>query len=237
MLMNRSQGFGARRAQRGLSLVELMVGITIGLIVVAAAATITAAQLSDNRRLLIETQLQQDLRASMDIITRELRRTGSEREAVALLGLWYPQSDGAQRNAFAESPSASASGVPVSNFQFAYQPRTPPDGPFGFKLEGEVVKTLLAGGGWQELTDNNVMKVTAFTITPQIGGAVRLPCPRLCADGTDACWPQVTVRRYDVSMTAQARTDPNVVRSISSSVRLRNDYVRFDPALTQICPT
>lgn len=59
---------GAR--QRGLSLVELMVGITVGLFVVAAAATLVANQLSDNRRLLLETQVQQDLRATMDIITR-----------------------------------------------------------------------------------------------------------------------------------------------------------------------
>ena len=64
------------RRQRGLSLVELMVGIAIGLLVVAAAATLMSTQLNDNRRLLLETQVNQDLRAAMDIVTRDLRRAG-----------------------------------------------------------------------------------------------------------------------------------------------------------------
>jgi len=67
-----------RSAQQGLSLVELMVGITIGLFVVAAASLVVSNQLFDNRRLLLETQLQQDLRATMDIITRQLRRAGGQ---------------------------------------------------------------------------------------------------------------------------------------------------------------
>ena len=66
----------ARGRMRGLSLVELMVGVAVGLFVVAAAALMASGQLSDNRRLLLETQLQQDLRATVDIVTRELRRTG-----------------------------------------------------------------------------------------------------------------------------------------------------------------
>ena len=64
-------------SQRGLSIVELMVGIAIGLIIVAAASLLMSGQLNENRRLLAETQLQQDLRAASDIITRELRRIGA----------------------------------------------------------------------------------------------------------------------------------------------------------------
>ncbi len=55
--MNRKHLHLTLRSQRGLSLVELMVGITDGLFVVAAAATLVANQLSDNRRLLLETQV------------------------------------------------------------------------------------------------------------------------------------------------------------------------------------
>lgn len=66
----------AMARQRGLSLVELLVGISVGLFVLAGATLLLSTQLGDNRRLLLETQLQQDLRATMDIITRELRRAG-----------------------------------------------------------------------------------------------------------------------------------------------------------------
>jgi type IV pilus assembly protein PilW len=42
-----------RRGQRGLSIVELMVGVAIGLFVVAGAAMLLSTQLSDNRQLLL----------------------------------------------------------------------------------------------------------------------------------------------------------------------------------------
>ena len=69
------------RAHRGMSLVELMVGITVGLLVVAGASLLVSSQLSENRRLLLETQVQQDLRATADIIARQLRRSGHWRRA------------------------------------------------------------------------------------------------------------------------------------------------------------
>ena len=54
----------------------MMVGIAIGLFIVAGAVALVATQLGENRRMLLETQVQQDLRAAADIITRELRRGG-----------------------------------------------------------------------------------------------------------------------------------------------------------------
>ena len=234
MLSNASWHRGGHGRQRGLSLVEMMVGVAVGLIVVAAAATLTSTQLGDNRRLLIETQLQQDLRASMDIITRELRRTGAQREAVALSGIWYPNATQVYANEFAVNAAADAA-TPVSSFPFSYQPG-PGTSDFGFELVGSVLKSRI-GGVWQELTDGNVLEVTAFTVAPRPGTLVKVPCPKPCADGTAGCWPTIGVREVDVSITGRARSDNAVVRTVSSTVRLRNDYLRFfDPLAQQVCP-
>ena len=218
-----------------MSLVELMVGITVGLFVVAAAATLMANQLSDNRRLLVETQIQQDLRASMDIITRQLRRAGAVTIGFAEIGLATPTGTGGALSAYtAVTPTAAA----ATELRFVYYRNASEDGPYGFKLENNIIKTLAAGAGWQELTDANVMKVTAFTVTPvQVASSV-LPCPKLCADGTARCWPQLVVRDYTVTITAEARNDPTVRRSMSSKVRLRNDWVRFNDAANPnaVCP-
>ncbi len=65
-----------------------MVGIAVGLFIVAGATMVVTTQLGDNRRLLLETQLQQDLRATADIITRELRRAGAEGSATS--HVWAP---------------------------------------------------------------------------------------------------------------------------------------------------
>jgi prepilin-type N-terminal cleavage/methylation domain-containing protein len=228
-----------RARQRGLSLVEMMVGIAVGLLVVAGASLLVSTQLNENRRLLIETQLQQDMRASMDIITRELRRTGAQSDSVALHGLWgwSSVSPGAEENPYAASLSATVSGVAVNNVTFGYQqPSLTGWAPFGFKLESNSVKSSLSTGNWQELTDPNVLKVTKFEITPQNSPAMPLPCPSLCADGTTNCWPKVQVREFAVTMEAEAKSDPSVKRTISSNVRLRNDYVRFNTGTTEICP-
>ena len=65
-----------RLRSRGLSIVEMLVGIAIGLFVVAGATLVATGQLADNRLLMLETQLQQDLRATADLVARELRRGG-----------------------------------------------------------------------------------------------------------------------------------------------------------------
>ncbi|WP_077036052.1 PilW family protein [Pelomonas sp. KK5] len=77
-----------RSRQSGLSLVELMVGITIGLIVVAAASLMMSNQVAENSRLLAETQLQQDLRAAADLMLRDIRRAGYNKSASTTV--WAP---------------------------------------------------------------------------------------------------------------------------------------------------
>lgn len=224
----------SRRQQQGLSLVELMVGIAVGLFVVAAAALVVTTQLGENRRLLLETQVQQDLRATMDIITREMRRAGSWESAE--LGVWYAGGPVVQQSTFNTMTPVA---VAAAETQFRYRRGPGQEGPFGFKLEGGVVKSLI-GNAWQDLTDGNVMRVTNFVITPVQADTSQLQCPRACSvDPNDtACWPTVTVRSYTVNITAQATHDAAVQRSVRSRVRLRNDAVRFNDAANpnRVCP-
>jgi prepilin-type N-terminal cleavage/methylation domain-containing protein len=211
------------RHQRGLSLVEMMVGLAVGLLVVAGATMVVTTQLGDNRRLLLETQLQQDLRASADIITRDLRRTGAWTDD-ARFGLWSP-SAAPQANPY--TAATPASGVTASQVGYGYYRNASSPTVYGFKLEGGVLKSLL-GDSWQELTDRRVMTVTTFDVTARDGPAQQTPCPKLCpglpAPAT-ACWPAVTVRDFIVDITAQSVVDPAVRRSLSTSVRVRNDVV------------
>ena len=90
-----------------------MVGVAIGLFVVAAATMLVATQLSDNRRLMLETQVQQDLRATADIIARELRRAGHW--AKARDGVWYEGNAAAVRdNPYRPSPRRTAVRSPTA---------------------------------------------------------------------------------------------------------------------------
>lgn len=65
-----------RNHSRGLSLVELMIALAIGLIVVGAVLAFTLSSLTANSEYVQSTRLSQELRNSMDFISRELRRAG-----------------------------------------------------------------------------------------------------------------------------------------------------------------
>ncbi len=223
-------GRARRSVHQGLTIVELMVGIAVGLFVVAAAIALVSTQLHDNRRLLLETQVQQDLRAAADIITRELRRAGHWPEAARFV--WQPE------KVFAVNPyGASAASGQVD---FTYLRPTGDTGPFGFKQEGNVLKTRLGLGGWQDLTDGNTLKITGFSITPTDVLKTKLPCPKPCPDGTEDCWPSLTVRDLVIDISGEAVSDPSVKRSLRTEVRLRNDVLTFNipdtAAPTQACP-
>ena len=229
-----------RHAQRGMSLIELMVGITIGLIIVAAASLLMTSQLVENRRLITETQVQQDLRAATDLMAREMRRVGAVGESQVLGSLWYPGAPGSVTNPFAPSLVATT-GVKVDfNYHPGVSANTP--GPFGFELQGTAVKSLIRGVR-QELTDPNVMRVTSLTpsVSTDSSATILMPCPTICPAGLGlgdtGCWPKYRVRRTTIGLQAEARNDANVKRTMSSTVRVRNDYVVFSNAVAnQMCP-
>ena len=228
----------ARRPQRqrGLSIVELMVGVAVGLFVVAAASMLVATQLSDNRRLTLETQVQQDLRAAADIITRELRRSGhwaKARDGVAYPGnaavvrlspysavekaASSPFTDGNTSSTVLLSYSRSGDEALENNWVDTNEE-------LGFRLTGGVIETRLGNGGWQDLTDSATLNVTRFELTMN-EQPIALECTKPCAGGGTACYPQLVVRDITLAITGQATHDSSVQRSLRSNVRLRNDLV------------
>ena len=226
-------------SQSGLSIVELMVGIAIGLIIVAAASLLMSGQLTENRRLLAETQLQQDLRAASDIITRELRRVGADTETQSLQSLWFPRRTTAVQENLLSRPITiePAPGISAAEVKFTYNPGSAGIGIFGYKLVGGRIQTRMAAGGWQELTDPRVMTVTSFTITRDADTEIQVPCAKVCPGTNDAaCWPKLKIRNLSVAIAASAAADSNIGRSIRTRVRVRNDYLGF-PASGLVCPT
>lgn len=225
--------------QTGLSLVELLVGITVGLFIVAAAAMLMATQLGENRKLLLETQLQQDLRATVDIITREVRRAGYWKDAEN--GVWSPSAN-PTANTFSEVKISGGTRV-----EYGY---TKPDGapvPFQYRLDNGVIKTILASNtSEQDLTDNKVMFVKKLEIAQVTSSAVILSCPKSCPAPSvppnapfttvNWCWPTFEIREILVKITGKSLSDVAVERTVSTRTRLRNDHVTFHPSSPAGCP-
>jgi type IV pilus assembly protein PilW len=216
--------------QRGMSLVELMVGVAVGLLIVAGSTTVVATQLADSRRLVVEAQIQQDLRSSSDVIVRELRRAGGWDRAFQ--GVWAPNA------AMAVNPYDAVTLPSSSEVTIAWAGANT----LGFRLRTSTAGVLElkdANGSWQALTDAATLNVTTFTVAMATLSSTPMACPANCPGGGQACWPTVQVRALQMQITGRAVSDASVVRSIFSSVRMRNDRIvnNYLPGSTTLCPS
>lgn len=241
-----------RHQQRGLSVVELMVGVAIGLIVVAAAALMAATQLSENRRLLLEAQVQQDLRAASDAIGRQVRRSGSRTNPEDYV--WTSTNGAVALPGTVDDVTPTTSAASAMTFRYNRAGAT--GALLGYQLSGTTIQTRMpaitgVAAVYQDLTDAKSMKVDSFQIQPQHVEEPKpatpdpadpeqyLPCPKLCPGGTTptnstSCWPTARVREFKINVDASAVHDAAVKRNLEIVVRPRNDELIMGASL---CPT
>lgn len=238
-----------RGVARGLSIVELLIGVSISLFILAGASVVLTGQLDGNRRLLLEAQIQQDLRTVADMVARDIRRAGYTSRSYCYI--WPAQDDAvncpapnAPNRYTVMTPDSAA--APGSN-SVVYSRSTDGEGGadpnredfaldadaafpreevgFRWNQADQSVEYMVGNNNWQALTDTNVMRVTQFSIAIN-NQQLPVPCnlPGCQAQGP-LCGGPVTLRARDVTITivAQAAHDANVQRSLRENVRLRND--------------
>ena len=210
---------GAPSMQRGWSLIELMIGIVIGLFVAGGAGTLLVGQLRENRALLNDARLMQDLRTATDLITRDLRRSGH----------WGAATDTARSNPYAAAAPAAAASDAVSlrySMDATENNLVDANEQFGFRLRAGVIELQLGAGNWQALTDAGTLTITAFSVTPEPQDInLAAFCPTACAAGSATCPPHQQVLSFAVLVSARLTSDTAVTRTLRSQVRLRNDSI------------
>jgi prepilin peptidase dependent protein B len=221
-----------RRSIAGLSLIEMLVGITISLFILAVAAGTFVTNISNTRKLLLEARVNQELRTAMDVIARDLRRGaywGNSLNGTLPIGTTL---------ATQANPYSAVAATGTTQINYAYtRDATENDAldasaeQFGIKLDTTThALQMLIGGSWQALTNSDVVTIAddGFTITPtETAIDIRRSCATTCSATT--C-PRVMVRTYDVSLTGVSKSDAGVSRTLQTQVRVRND------AVAGICP-
>lgn len=228
------------RGVHGLSIVELMVGIAIGLFIVAGASLMLTTQLGDNRRLLLEAQIQQDLRAAAGMISRDVRRAGYWGQAYQQI--WPVPT--AIANPYTRIEPASA---PAGTTSIEYDRSTDEEGRVfgsddnavdgeagrprervGFRLNTatQTIEYMVGADNWQALTDSDVLAVTQFNLVLNARD-FPVPCGTQCPVlGPGGCPLVQTYRDLTITIVGQSRTDAAVQRSLQDNVRLRNSVPR-----------
>jgi type IV pilus assembly protein PilW len=208
-------------------MVELLIGMAIGLFIVAAAGSLLTGNLRENRNLMIESRLMQDLRTAADMITRDLRRAGYW--AAATAGVRTDGSAALPSNPYVDVTPLTAAADNVS-FRFSRDATennaVDSNEQFAFRLRNGAIELQLGAGNWQALTDANTLTVTEFSVTPvveeiSLAAFCTLPCPA----GSTTCPPKQQVRSLAVALSGRATGDARITRSVRSQVRLRNDPV------------
>jgi prepilin peptidase dependent protein B len=225
---------GRPHSQRGLSIIELMVGVAIGLFIIGGAIKLFVDMFGNNRRLLIETRVNQDLRAAADIVARDLRRAG----------YWQNAASGVGSLNNATNPYAPAT-ITANSVAYAYD-RGAGASAAGFSLAGNAL-FMTVGATSQPVTDPATVRITRFEITNSASAsqwfelAQNCSCISLAASSStggcteaemlalaegSASRPQVGVRWVDIIIEGESPTTPGVRRQVVESVRLRNDQRR-----------
>lgn len=205
------------RSQSGLSLVELLIGLALGLFIMAAGFSAYVEQWREHRHATMAMRLQQDLRSAGELIARDLRRAGH----------WAAPSASSPNPYAAFAPQAAASDAASYSYSLDTIENHLLDSPeqFGLRLRRGVIELQLGAGAWQALTDAGTLVVTEFSLEPRVQQIPLLEhCPRPCPAGA-ACDAHVSVRRVALRITARATNDASLVRRVDTLVRLRNDDV------------
>jgi prepilin-type N-terminal cleavage/methylation domain-containing protein len=204
-----------RKRQRGMTLIETMVALVIGLIVAGAMLTMMANTLGTGTRTIEMARLQQEMRTVMQLVTRDVRRSAYNAEAIRCFGNIDCGSDGTFPNGLPGEITINA-----ANNCFLFEMDRDHDGdptddaPGGFRLvtaNGTGRIQVFTGAGdttctstsddWIDVTDPELVDVQDFRACLEIDGSDD-ECNGLLEDGA---------------------ADPNVPDSLSFSDVVEDD--------------
>lgn len=194
----------AASAQQGETLVGLLVGLSVGLVVLAAGSQMLAKYLQAHRLALQDSHVHHDLRSALDTLTRELRQAQSLGQAwrgrvqadcadafctgqADLLVQGQRISFGQDRNLNGLLDNNECSGFRVKNHELQ-------------------IRTACVPEVWTDLTDAGSLKMTSL--------AWQVHCEKR------GRW---VARWVTVQLSAQWPRDATRTLSLSQTVSLRND--------------
>ncbi len=237
------------KRQTGLSLIELMIGITIGLIIIAGVTSVYVATIGSSSDALAAARLNQELRAAMQVMTRDIRRAG----------FWGGAEPGDIDNPFTRDDTnltVDGSSCILYTYDANNSGDIDYDNPgqwFGFTLTDDgAIGTLqgIAAGGTRTTADCSVwifQRVTDpdfVTVTNLVFETDNYQCQNTTEATRNDCYNAtpgdtsddpvtddyiVEGRQIDITIEAELANDPTVSASLATSVKVRNNRLYQQP--------
>ncbi|NVK39749.1 MAG: prepilin-type N-terminal cleavage/methylation domain-containing protein [Oceanospirillaceae bacterium] len=217
--------------QRGVSLVELMIAMVLGLLVSAIVIGMFSSTVGSTRQAITTIRLNQELRTVMDLMVRDLRRSGfwnsggaaasnpyaSITDAGAPVAVYAAAGAGNYLNSAVAGASgqcvilgydSDSAGASVATRLIGYRLDTNDEAVEGLWTDTFVAPAHCNMGSWSNLTDEQTVRVTNLSFTP---------------DPSPASFAVATVRNLTITLEAESRSDSRIKTRITDQVRVRND--------------
>ena len=206
-----------KHAQRGLTLIELMIGMVIGLIVSGIALNLYLSTLNISTQTANTVRLNQEMRLIMDMMVSDIRRAG------------YGDTPDGVSVAYS---SIVSGGVPISIFKdggedclvISYNADSDADIElFAYKLASGTVRlselsatsTSTASVNcssfsvWENLSSTDISAFSALSFT---------------SNAASSGWASTLPKVITVSLSASSAQDSKIFRQLIETVRVRNEY-------------
>ncbi|GEM_PF-6217505 len=204
--------------QKGISLVEILMALLISTIVTTAVITLFSNSLDTSRQLMGTAKLDQTLNNAMETIAQDIQRSG-----------YYTNATTSATNPFfTGNDDVTVSGGDCITFSYQIDGTTTPTtsvNRFGYRLSGGAIqyRTSAAGanpcaaGGWSNLTDPNIITISAFTITLNTTNL------NPSTGATTATNPYTSYRSVTVTITGNLVSNTSVTRTITRTIKIFNN--------------
>ncbi|GAA0788626.1 PilW family protein [Marinobacterium sediminicola] len=238
------------KSQQGLTLVEVMVAMAIGIFLLGAGGAAFISAMNTQTENLQLTRLNQDMRTLLDIMSKDIRRSGFLTSKPHLSS----NSTHLKQNPFFSTDN-DIKAIDNTCFLYAYNRHdTDPvsvstSDRFGFKLvtaDGESGKIMMrksadnnsncTDGSWETITEPEVditelkFSISTSGVNPTslldsegvLTGENSCTAGSACASCTSG-EPCIQIRSVDITLTARLAADHTVTQSMKRTVRIRND--------------
>lgn len=221
------------KPQAGFSLVEMMVAIVAGLIVLGAVTAFAVSTVRSYSENIQSSRLTQELRTSMNLVVREIRRAGYDASAVTRVltsstpSQYDTLSTPTDECVVYEYDRQANGGAPVATEVRGIRRRAA-TGVLQLNASSGVIDCN-GLAGWQDITDRNTVQITKFTPVLHETPFCRVLAER-DTDGDNVA-DQFDLARGStrvLSLCLQGRLPSgDTVRQVSDAVRLRTEALTF----------
>lgn len=203
-----------RKKQRGVSLVEILIGLSISMIIAVAVLGIFTNAIDGSQRILGTGKLERDLNAIMDSIVADVQRTG-----------YWSNATSSSTNPFYASGTDITTNVAANCITFAYDRSqtgaVSDSNKFGYRLgtsaiqfrpTGSTFACSAAASNWVDFTDPNTIVITAFTTS--LNTIAVNP-----SSGTDT----TSYRTLTLTISAYLKNASTTTKTITRTIKLYNN--------------